>query len=245
MNLIPEMPFQFSDCKELENFEKNQLLQKTNNEIIEDFKNMLNNQQKNFKICTENTRKLESKYIDILKINNANEKFCEINENKGKNILAKINSINERSKNMQEAIEFIDNKMTGVLKPYKDNIMNSDNILFNQNNSEKFKFYEDFMKISKKCFAIENNIIEAENSLGKIEKDILDKSNGLENNNGNIGLWIERPNKMKIFVNQNEMNSLFTECYDGLMNLKSMQDSIDNKYELLKKSLVKSLGNNN
>ena len=39
MNLIPEMPFQFSDCKELENFEKNQLLQKTNNEIIEDFKN--------------------------------------------------------------------------------------------------------------------------------------------------------------------------------------------------------------
>ena len=135
--------------------------------------------------------------------------------------------------------------MSEVLKPYKDNIMNRDNILFNQNNSEKFKFYEDFMKISKKCFAIENNIIEAENALGKVEKEILDKSNGLESNNGNSGIWIERPNKMKIFVSQNEMNNMFTECYDGLMNLKSMQDSIDNKYEILKRSLIKGLGNIN
>ena len=73
--------------------------------------------------------------------------------------------------------------------------------------------------------------------------NIINRSNGHGNNNIN-GIWIERPNKMKIFVNQNEMNSLLSECYDGLMNLKSMQESIDNKYELLKQKMVKGFSNN-
>ena len=50
---------------------------------------------------------------------------------------------------------------------------------------------------------------------------------------------------MKLFINQNEMNSLLSECYDGLMNLKNMQDSFDKKYDLLKQSLIKATGNNN
>ena len=217
----------------------------TNGEIIEDLKNMLKNQQEKFKECTENSRKLESKNLELIKINNDNNKYCEINQRKGENLLSQLNSLNERYKTMQKAIEFIDNKMTGVLEPYKDNIMNSDNILFNQNNSEKFKFYEDFMKISKKCHTIENNLNEAENSLNKTEKEIGDISNRNNNNNGNIGVWVERLNNKKIFVSQNEMNSMLTECYDGLMNLKNMQDNIDNKYEILKKNILKGMGQNN
>lgn len=244
INNIPE-PFHFSDCKELTDYEKNQLLHMTNGEIIEDLKNMLKNQQEKFKECTENSRKLESKNLELIKINNDNNKYCEINQRKGENLLSQLNSLNERYKTMQKAIEFIDNKMTGVLEPYKDNIMNSDNILFNQNNSEKFKFYEDFMKISKKCHTIENNLNEAENSLNKTEKEIGDISNRNNNNNGNIGVWVERLNNKKIFVSQNEMNSMLTECYDGLMNLKNMQDNIDNKYEILKKNILKGMGQNN
>ena len=244
INNIPE-PFHFSDCKELTGYEKNQLLHMTNGEIIEDLKNMLKNQQEKFKECTENSRKLESKHQELIKINHDNNKYCQINQRKGDNLLSQLNSLNERYKTMQKAIEFIDNKMTGVLEPYKDNIMNSDNILFSQNNSEKFKFYEDFMKISKKCHTIENNLNEAENSLNKTEKEIADISNRINNNNGNLGIWVERPNNKKIFVSQNEMNSMLTECYDGLMNLKSMQDNIDNKYEILKKNILKGMGQNN
>ena len=245
INNIPENSFHFSDCKELNDYEKDQILHQTNSEIIEDFKNMLNSQKIKFKECTKNTRILESKYYELIKINLDNNKFCQINEKRGNNIIAKLTSMNERYKNMQKAIEFIDNKMTGILKPYKDNIMNSDIFLSNQNNSEKFKFYEDFMKVSKKCFTIENNLNEAENALSKKEKEIADRSNSIENNNGNLGMWVERPNNKKIFVSQNEMNTMLTECYDGLMNLKNMQDSIDNKYELLKKSLLKGMRNNN
>ena len=245
MNKIPEIPFEFSKCEELENYEKNQLLNKTNIEIIDELKDMLNSQQKKFKICTENTRKIESKFIDIIKINNDNSKISMINTERGNNLIEKTNSINERGKNLKNTITFINDKMTDILKPYRDNIMNSDNILFNQFNSDKFKFYEDFMKVSKKAFAIENNLLETENILNKKEKDIIEKSKQQGNNSNINGIWIERPNKMKIFVNQNEMNSLLNECYDGLMNLKSMQESIDNKYDLLKQKLIKGFTNNN
>ena len=206
---------------------------------------MLETQKKKFKKCAENTRKFESKYFEILKINNDNKKFCDYNENKGNNILMKINNLDARYKNLHKAIEFIDNKMTGVLNPYKEHISNSDSIMFNQNKSEKLKFYEHFMKVSKKCFIIENDINESENTLSKKGREIEDKSNSIENNNGNLGIWVERPNKKKYFVNQNEMNLMLTECYDGLMNLKLMQDNIDNKYELLKKALIKGINNKN
>ena len=245
MDNIPEVPFQFSDCKELKDYEKNQLLHKTNNEIIEDFKLMLETQKKKYLKCTENTRKLESKYFEILNINNDNETFCKINQNKGNNIIMTLNNLDARYKNLYQAINFIDSKMTDVLRPYKENILNSDSIMFNQTNSEKLKFYEDFMKVSKKCFSIENDINESENILAKKEREIAEKSNSNENNNGNLGVWVERPNKKKYFVNQNEMNLMLTECYDGLINLKNMQDNIDNKYELLKKILIKEVENKN
>ena len=245
MNKMPEVPFQFSECKELQENEKNQLLHKTNYEIVEELKNMLITQKKKFKECTENTRIFESKCMDMFKINLDNAKISKMNEKNGEAVLEKINSINERSKYLKNTIEFIDNKMTGVLKPYKENIMNRDNILFNQTNVDKFKFYEDFINVSKKCFSIENDLNETEQILSNKDKELSERLNDQVNNNGSNGIWIERPNKIKLFINQNEMNSLLSECYDGLMNLKNMQDSFDIKYDLLKKSLIKATGNNN
>jgi len=245
MNKMPEVPFQFSECKELQENEKNQLLHKTNYEIVEELKNMLITQKKKFKECTENTRIFESKCMDMFKINLDNAKISKMNEKNGEAVLEKINSINERSKYLKNTIEFIDNKMTGVLKPYKENIMNRDNILFNQTNVDKFKFYEDFINVSKKCFSIENDLNETEQILSNKDKELSDRLNDQVNNNGSNGIWIERPNKIKLFINQNEMNSLLSECYDGLMNLKNMQDSFDIKYDLLKQNLIKATGNNN
>ena len=60
--------------------------------------------------------------------------------------------------------------------------------------------------------------------MNKKEKEIADRSNEIENNNGNLGVWVERPNKKKFFISQNEMNSMLTECYEGLSNIKTQQE---------------------
>ena len=98
---------------------------------------------------------------------------------------------------------------------------------------------------SDKCYNIENSLNEAEQNLAKKEKEINEK-----NREDNDGVWIER-NKGKIFVNQNEVNNLFSECFDGLANLKSMQDTIDKNYEILKEKILRqnnynyNINNNN
>ena len=238
---IPEKPFDLSFCnsKELEEYEKNQIMHRTSKEIIEDFKNTLLNQKAKYKQCVKNTREFEKKLMGIIEITQTNALMSEINEKSGGKIIQKINSINYQSKNLENILTNFNDKLGQTLSPYKDNVMNSDKILLNQNNSEKFKFYENFTQTSDKCYEIENSINEAEQNLEKKEKEMEEKDK-----NNKEGFWIER-NKGKIFVNQNEINSLFSECYDGLNNLKRMQDNIDRKYEMLKLKLMKKMGNNN
>ena len=237
---IPEKPFDvsLSNAKELEEFEKNQMLYKTNGEILEEFKKMLFNQQAKYKQCVQNTRKFEQKVMGLIEITNTNAIISKHNEKKGKKIIDKINTINHLSKNLENIITNFNDKLNANLIPFKDNIMNSDKFLLNENNSEKFKFYENFDQISDKCYLIENAVNEAEQNFFKKEKEI-----GEKNKNEQDGIWIEKNNK-KIFINQNEMNNLFSECYDGLANLKNMQDNIDKQYEILKSKLIKSNRNN-
>ena len=236
---IPEKPFEFSfsNSKELEEYEKNQMLHKTNKEIVEEFKNMLLNQKAKYKQCMNNTRKFEQKLMGIIDITKSNALLSKINQSNGKKIIEKINSLTYLSKNLENIITNFNEKLSQTLSPYKDNVMNSDKILLNQNNSEKFKFYENFAQISDKCYAIENALNEAEQNLQKKEKEMENKSKDQYK-----GVWIER-NKGKIYVNQNEMNNLFSECYDGLVNLKKMQDTIDKRYDMLKLKLMKNTGN--
>ena len=238
---IPEKPFDFSFCnsKELEEYEKNQLMHKTSKEIIEDFKTTLLNQKAKYKQCVKNTREFERKLMGIIEITNANALMSEINEKNSEKIIQKINSINYQSKNLENILTNFNDKLGQTLAPYKDNVMNSDKILLNQNNSEKFKFYENFQQISDKCYNLENSINETEQNLAKKEEIMEEKIKDSKE-----GFWIER-DKGKIFVNQHEINTLFNECYDGLYNLKIMQDNIDRKYEMLKTKLMKNIGNNN
>ena len=68
-------------------------------------------------------------------------------------------------------------------------------------------------------------------------------------NNFNMdGIVIERKEldiKKKIYVEQNDIDNIFNECYEGLYSLKRMQDEIDNKYNLLKnKLIIKNYENN-
>ena len=237
---IPEKPFDLSlsNSKELEDYEKNQMLYKSNKEILEEFKNMLKTQKEKYKQCVKNTRIFEKKLMGIIDITNANSKLSEINEMKGKLFIEKINGINQRSKNLENIIKNFNDKLDENLIPFKDNIMNSDKFLLNENNSEKFKFYDNFEQISEKCYLIEETLNQAEINFLKREKEMEEK-----NKKDNNGIWIER-NRKKIFVDQNEMNNLFSECYDGLTNLKNMQDNIDKKYEMLKSKLVNNTGNN-
>ena len=236
---IPEKPFEisFGNSKELEEYEKNQIMHKTNKEIIDDFKNMLLTQKAKYKQCVSNTREFERKLMGIIDITNTNSLMSEINEKNGKKYLSKINSIYYQSKNLENILTNFNDKLNQTLSPYRDNVMNSDKIFLNQNNSERFKFYENFSQLSEKCYLIENSINEAEQNLAKKEKEINEKEDKKE------GVWIER-NRGKIFVNQNEINNLFSECYDGLSNLKSMQDNIDKRYEMLKMKLLEKTGNN-
>ena len=241
MNIkIPEKPFDvsLSNAKELEEFEKNQMLYKTNSEILNEFKKMLYNQKAKYKQCVQNTRKFERKLIGLIEITETNAIIAKTNEKKGQKIIDKINTIDYLSKNLENIITNFNDRLNENLIPFRDNIMHSDKFLLNENNSEKFKFYENFEHISDKCYLIENAVNEAEQNFFKKEKEIGDK-----NKDNNDGIWIEKNNK-KIFINQNEMNNLFSECYDGLANLKNMQDNIDKQYEILKAKLLKSNKNN-
>ena len=233
---IPEKPFEFNfgNSKELEEYEKNQLLYKTNNEIVEDFKNILFNQKTKYKQCVKNTREFERKLMGIIEITNTNALMSEINAKNGQKIIDRITSINYQSKNLENILNVFNDKLGDILSPYKNNVMNSDKIFLNENNSEKFKFYENISQVSEKCFLIENTLNEAEQNFNKKEKETQENNKNMED-----GLWIERK-KGKIFLNQNELNNLFSECYDGLSNLKSMQDNIDQKYELLKLKILKN-----
>ena len=241
MNIkIPEKPFDvsLSNAKELEEFEKNQMLYKTNGEILDEFKKMLFNQKAKYKQCVKNTRKFERKLMGLIEITETNAIISKHNEKKGQKIIEKINTIDYLSKNLENIISNFNDKLNESLIPFRDNIMNSDKFLLNENNSEKFKFYENFDQISDKCYLIENAVNEAEQNFFNKEKEIGDK-----NKNNDDGIWIEKNNK-KIFINQNEMNNLFSECYDGLANLKNMQENIDKQYEALKAKLIKANKNN-
>ena len=88
------------------------------------------------------------------------------------------------------------------------------------------------------------------------ENDNINRNNyNIYRNNNNLiindnldGIIIDRnelDKKKKIYVEQKDINNIFTECYDGLYGLKCMQDEFDIKYERLKNSLIKKIDESN
>ena len=49
-------------------------------------------------------------------------------------------------------------------------------------------------------------------------------------NNEFSGVWLERNSENKLYMDQNTMNSLLSDCYNGLNNLKYAQDEFECKY---------------
>ena len=230
--------FKLSECKDLNDYEKTQLLYKTNDEILEDLKSLLFLQQEKFKKCVENTRNLENKFGNLQKLSKKNMQNSENNMIKTNELFEKMNITIEINNKLKNEITNKNNLISNALLKYKNKILNN-NILFGGiNNNNIFKIYEDMLDISGKCIKIENNINYSEHILNEKEKN--NSNNKINNNDDYDGIFIERTNKEKIYINQNKMNTLLNDCYQGLINLKNMQENIDSKYELLKKKLVRN-----
>ena len=162
----------------------------------------------------------------------------ENNMIKTNELFEKMNITIEINNKLKNEITNKNNLISNALLKYKNKILNN-NILFGGiNNNNIFKIYEDMLDISGKCIKIENNINYSEHILNEKEKS--NSNNKINNNDDYDGIFIERANKEKIYINQNKMNNLLSDCYQGLINLKNMQENIDSKYELLKKKLVRN-----
>ena len=232
-NKEKEEIFQFSDCSELREYEKNSVLNKTNIEIIEELKDMLFSQKEKYNKCAKNTRKIENKINNMIKESKEASKSMENNEKKSIELFEKINNLDKQSQNLKNKISKRNNNVKDALTQFKKYTMNN-NYLFDQSNFDKFNYFEDMIDISKKCSIIENDLNYTKDNLDKKRKKIASYKSS-----DNNGIWIERDSK-EIYVSQYEMNSLLNECYEQLTNLKQMQDSFNSKYELLKQALTKS-----
>ena len=231
-NKEKEAVFQFSDCSELKEYEKNSMLNKTNIEIIEELKDMLFSQKEKYKKYAENTRKIGNKINNMIKESKESSKTIENNERKSIELFERINNLDKQSQNLKYEISKRNNNVKDALTKYK-NYTKNNSYLFDQSNFDKFDYLDDMIGISKKCSIIEDDL--------NYTKDILDKKRNKitsYSSNDNNGIWIKRDSK-EIFVSQYEMNSLLNECYEQLTNLKQMQDSFNSKYELLKQTLTK------
>jgi hypothetical protein len=228
-----EEVFQFSDCSDLREYEKNSMLNKTNIEIIEELKDMLFSQKEKYNKCAENTRKIENKINNMIKENKEASKTMENNEKKSIELFERINNLDKQSQNLKNEISKRNNNVKDALAQFKKYTMNN-NYLFDQSNFDKFNYFEDMIDISKKCSIIENDLNYTKDNLDKKRKKIASYKSS-----DNNGIWIERDSK-EIYVSQYEMNSLLNECYEQLTNLKQMQDSFNLKYELLKQTLTKN-----
>ena len=51
--------------------------------------------------------------------------------------------------------------------------------------------------------------------------------------------------KNRIYIDQKDVNNIFSECYDGLYSLKCVQDEFDIKYNALKNKLITKINENN
>jgi hypothetical protein len=195
------------------------------------------------------------------KFKNLLEKI-KITETKFTNL--KINMTN-KDKTITDALEYLKKNL---------NNYNNISTIKSKSFEEKNKFYTDLIETSEKVKKIDNNINTIWNSLNKNEENkndffLTDYENERQKENDNIkrnnnkifridnnliindnldGIIIERnelDKKKKIYVEQKDINNIFTECYNGLYGLKCMQDEFDIKYERLKNSLIKKIDESN
>ena len=227
---LQEAPFQFTNIQELDDYEKNNILNSTCKEVLDDFSKMLYAQKEKFKKCVENSRNLENNFRRMKKGIDYLAQISAVNQNRGENMIQKIKGLNENSKNLLQVTSKIDKDVSNALESFKNKNFNYNYI----NDNNNLMFYEEFINLVNTCYKIENSITETENNISKREQEMQEKIN---KENQNKDFLIERPNQKYLSLNENELNIMFNDCYGGLMNLNEMQDKINNQYELLKQSL--------
>ena len=272
-NLLAEDKLIFSE-KEKEEYEKNQLFFKKNQEILDEFKNMLDNHKEKFKKSVSNMRLFDKKIINLIDNIKGNTIETLNNEMRYNRLLEKIKITETKFTNLKINMTGKDKTITDALNYLKKNMNNYNNLstLKTQSFEDNNKYYKDLNETSEKIKKIDNNINIIWNSINKNEEsrnelfDINDeqqKENNINNKdnyklyriNNNIiindkmdGIILER-NELdkikKIYVEQKDINNIFTECYDGLYGLKSIQDEFNIKYERLKNSLIKKIDESN
>ena len=263
-NLFIEDKIMFSE-EERKKFEKIQLSHKSNEEIIDEFKYMLFNQKEKYEKLTNNSRIFGNKFINL--INNIKNNSYEAlnNEIRYKKLLEQIQLTEIKLEKLKSNMTNKDSIITGGLDYLKRNLnnnhFNSLSFIKNTNFEKNNAFYKEISETSDKIRKIDTNINLIGNSIGKNEdnkndiKIIYNKEKGKEDyfnkmNNNIEGIFIERNSiennnsNNKIYLEQKEMDNIFTECYDGLYSLKCKQDEFNDKYNKLKNKLIKKIKQN-
>ena len=247
--------------KEMIEYEKSQLSYKLNDEIINEFKTILFSQKEKFKNCIKNVRLFEEKIIHFVKLSKNNAKKVLENQKKYEHILQKLDSICIDSNILKENLIMRDKTMSDALNYIKNN-RNKNNINNNFNSLKKIElddnefFYKDIKDTSEKIKKIDKDIMIISNFMEQNEKNIYNNNNRIKyekNNNGYLGInneldgiILERKNfDKKIYIEQNDMNEILTDCYNGLSNLKYVQDEFEIKYNNLRNKLINKINQNN
>ena len=227
---------------------------------------MLDNHKEKYKKSVRNMRLFDKKIINLINNIKINADESLNNEMRYKKLMEKIKITETKFTNLKINMTNKDKTITDALDYLKKNMNNYNNLstIKPRNFEENIKFYKDLNETSEKIKKIDNNINIIWNSLNKNEEnknelfDISDEQQKEDNinnkdnyklyrinnnillNNKMDGIILER-NELdkikKIYVEQKDLNNIFTECYDGLYGLKSIQDEFDIKYERLKNSL--------
>ena len=260
-NLLAEDKIMFSEKEKME-FEKRQLSYKTNGEIIDEFKSMLLTQKEKYHKFTNNARIFESKFMNLLN-NIKNNSYATLNtEIKLKKLLDKIQLTEAKVSKLKSKMINKDTTMTKGLDHLKKNLNNYVNnftSMTNRNFEENNSFYKELIETSENIKKIDTNIKMSWNSMTqkKNNEDELNEiyhkeknNNRFDKDNDGDGVIIERIDKEnnkinKIYVEQKDINNIFTECYEGLYSLKCAQDEFDNKYNILKNKLINKIKENN
>ena len=257
----------FSTDKQLMEYEKSQLSYKINDDIINDFKNMLLTQKEKFSKLINTARILEEKVKqnnNLLK-KNAQESFE--NQIKYEQISQKFKSLYQNSNNLRQNLSLKEKTMIDAINYIMNNDNRKNNINFNSlhrtNFDENVSCYKDMKETCEKVKKIDNDLMLISNSFIKNENNIINKNKEMyeiykEKNKYNdeyyfnnkiknefSGVWLERNSENKIYMDQNIMNSLLSDCYNGLNNLKYTQDEFEFKYTKLKNKLINKINENN
>ena len=256
-NLFVEEKIIFSE-EDHKEFEKKQLSHKLNEELVDEFKNILFTQKEKFEKYVSNARIYDQKFLNLVDNIKTNAYESLNNEIKYKKLLEKIKLTEKNVSNLKLNMTNKDKTMNNAFNYLKKKLTNNNNYNFMKKSDfeENNGYYKELNETSDKIKKIDNNLNSLFNSFNKNEDnrneinsiDVRNYKNNnfMKRNDNDDTIFIERNNnKNRIYIDQKDVNNIFSECYDGLYSLKCVQDEFDIKYNALKNKLITKINENN